>query len=254
MTSHKVRHCSLITIGIALSLLISQSVIAGPPYTTDNPQPVPLNVWQLYTLAIVNTGHGSASSMLPYFEADYGYMPNVQLHASFSLNYLSPRHGANEYGISDFDVAAKYRFLQEGKSTPMAAFYPHINIPTGDSSRGLGSSHVQVYLPVWLQKSYGHWKANLGGGYFLNPGESNRDYWITGALLQRDIDPKLTLGGELFYTSATKVGGKHQFDFRIGAIYHFDANHHLIVALGRSISGDNDIMAQVGFMMYTGGK
>lgn len=237
----------------AAALMVSAltCAVAGPPFTTDNPQPVPTGEWQIFVLGSVNTGHGSYVAQVPYVEADYGRSKNLQYHLSMPLLYNSPRSGHSYFGPGDFDFALKYRFVQEDAKTPMVGIYPHINLPTGNYTEGLGAGHVQLFLPVWLQKSVGKWKYNAGGGYFLNPGEKNRDYWVFGGLAQHDLNNHLTVGGEVFYNSATKVGAKEQVDFRIALDYHRDPNHHLFVALGRSIIGDNDLLATAGVMWYT---
>ncbi len=245
------RVSAFIVLMSALSLLLaSGTALAGPPYTTDNPQTVPFKTLQVIAVANVNTAHGSMTAQLPYVELNYGYTRDLQLHVSIPIAYNSPRVGADFIGPGDLDFAAKYRFVQETSKTPMVGIYPHINLPTGNAQHGLGADHVQLYLPLWLQKSFGSWKVDAGGGYYLNPGEKNRDYWLTGALVQHDLNRCLTLGSELFYQSAAKVGGKHQLDFRVGADYHPDANHHYLLSVGRSISGDNDLLFTAGIIVY----
>jgi hypothetical protein len=83
-----------------------------------------------------------------------------------------------------------------------------LELPTGSSSRGLGTGHLQAFLPVWVQKSWGPWTAYGGGDYWRNPGAGNKDYWLTGWLIQRDLSKSLTLGGEIYHTTPSVVDGE----------------------------------------------
>jgi predicted CXXCH cytochrome family protein len=55
-------------------------------------------------------------------------------------------------------------------------------------------------------KDFGKWTTYGGGGYGFNPGPGNRDYWLVGWQLQRQITNKLTLGAELFHQTAFTTG------------------------------------------------
>jgi hypothetical protein len=65
--------------------------------------------------------------------------------------------------------------------------------------RGLGTGVTRTLLPVWLQKDIGDWTINGGGGYWINPGSGNRNYWFFGSLLQRKITDQFKIGAEIFH-------------------------------------------------------
>jgi hypothetical protein len=125
-------------------------------------------------------------------------------------------------------------------------------VPTGDGGRGLGTGHLQTFLPVWIQKSWGKWTSYGGGGYWINPGTGNRNYWQIGGLLQKELNRHWTLGGELFYTTSAAVGVREQFNFNVGGQYNFDEGHHLLFSVGRSISGDTNLMSYAGYQWTFG--
>jgi hypothetical protein len=52
---------------------------------------------------------------------------------------------------------------------------------------------------VWLQKDIGDWTINGDGGYWINPGSGNRNYWFFGSLLQRKITDQFKIGAEIFH-------------------------------------------------------
>jgi hypothetical protein len=85
----------------------------------------------------------------------------------------------------------------------------------------LGNSKTQLFLPVWLQKSWGPeqlWTAYGGGGYWFNPGLNNKDYWFLGAVFQRQITKSWWTGMETFYQTKTKIDGRV---FEIGKLRLF---------------------------------
>jgi hypothetical protein len=54
---------------------------------------------------------------------------------------------------------------------------------------------VTALLPVWAQKDMGPWSL-FGGGYAINPGDGNRNYWTGGIALTRQASKQLLLGVE----------------------------------------------------------
>ena len=73
--------------------------------------------------------------------------------------------GSAHYGYGDTELGVKFRFLHETDYLPEAAIFPLLEVPTGNASDGLGSGHVQAFLPMWLQKEFwrldGLWRRRL---------------------------------------------------------------------------------------------
>lgn len=86
-----------------------------------------------------------------------------------------------------------------------------------------------------LTKSFGDWTTYGGGGYWINPGAGNQNYWFAGWLLQRKVTENLVLGGEVFHQAASVIGGKDQTGFNLGGIYDITENHHILFSAGRGI-------------------
>jgi hypothetical protein len=40
-----------------------------------------------------------------------------------------------------------------------------------------------MFLPVWVDKTFGKWIVDGGVGYSINPGAQRRNSWFAGALL-----------------------------------------------------------------------
>jgi len=220
-----------------LAAVVSGPASAGPPFRTDDPEPVDYQHYEFYTFSTGTHIKGDTSGVGPGFEFNYGLIPNGQLHIVAPLQFDSPAGGPNQLGYGDTELGFKYRFIQEDEkgSRPQVGVFPLLELPTGDESRGLGAGHVRFYLPVWAQKSYGDWTTYGGGGYWFNHGggTNDKDYWFFGWLLQKKVTDKLTIGGELFHQTPTTIDGVDETGFNIGAIYDLDEHNHLLFSVGR---------------------
>src|SRR5439155_20936053 len=125
------------------------------------------------------------SGALPLVDANYGVFPDVHFHVATPFNFIRLDQTASQYGYGDTEVGAKIRFLRETKDHPQAALYPAFEIPTGNEKKGLGSGHVQFFLQVWIQESWGWWTSYGVGGYWINPGDGNKNWEFAGWELQR---------------------------------------------------------------------
>ena len=123
---HRHRARFRIALLAAAVLLTYATGHAGPPYVTDDPEPVP-----------------------------YRHRPGLQLHVIGQLTYARPSGGSTFYAVGDTEVGAKFRFIDEGPWYPMVSMYPLFDFPTGDSAHQLGTGHARAFLPLWLQKSLG---------------------------------------------------------------------------------------------------
>jgi hypothetical protein len=95
--------------------------------------------------------------------------------------------------------------------------------------------HARLFLPLWLQKSFGDWQTYGGGGYYINQDSmtGDKNYWYAGWQLQRKVTDKLALGGEVFYQTATSIFLKDSAGFTLGGIYDVDEHNHILFSAGR---------------------
>jgi hypothetical protein len=232
----RLRSRNVLVAGFAVALF-AEPVWAGPPFRTDDPDPIEYQHWEIYSFATGTHKAGNSSGMLPGVEINYGAAPDLQLHVASSLAYDRASGSNTKFGIGDIELGAKYRFIQEDTDgwRPQIGIAPQLELPTGDESRGLGTGHTHAFLPVWLQKSFGDWTTYGGGGYWINPGSGNKDYLFAGGLLQRQVTEKLALGAEVFHQTADTDGGRDSSGFNIGGVYDLTGDDHLLLSLGRGI-------------------
>jgi hypothetical protein len=236
----------LFALALALMAMLGHA-IAGPPYLTDDPDPVDYGHWEVYFFSTANFARGQSAGVLPAAEANYGALPNLHLHVQVPVAFNSQSVTGTQFGVGDASVGAKYRFInaEEQDWWPEVATFPTIAAPTGDAARGLGTGRTHFFLPLWLEKKSGLWTTYGGGGYTINPGPGNRDFWFIGWLLQRQVTDSLALGVELFHQTASgtsapgsvgfPIGTKDTTGFNIGAIYDLSENYHLLMSAGRGI-------------------
>jgi hypothetical protein len=244
----------LVTIVVGLFPLILGLMVAwaGPPFVTDDPEPVEYRHWEIYLASQHAKDKDGWSGTAPHFEVNYGALPNLQLHLIAPFAYVKPNEGSSHYGFGDLELGAKYRFIQETDWRPQVGAFLIVDVPTGRSSKGLGSGHVKTFLPIWFQKSWGPWTSYGGGGYWFNPGSENKDYWFAGWEVQCQLSKSITLGGEVFYNTPTAKGEGGRTGFNIGTIVNFTDEHHLLFSTGRDIHGQNRFSAYIAYQLTLG--
>lgn len=233
-------------------LLACAALCAGPPFKTDDPEPVELGHLEFYVFAEGQHVPGVSNGVGPALEFNYGILPETQFHAVLPVAYDRPQDAPSQRGLGDTELGLKVRLLQETGARPQIGVFPLIELPTGSADKGLGGGHTQVYLPVWVQKSWGPWTTYGGYGWWRNPGADNRNWSYAGWLLQRDLGERLTLGGELFRATASTAGSQTSTGFDIGGQVNFGQKHHLLFSAGRNVRGPAQASFYVGYQLTTG--
>ena len=231
---------------------LSAPAFAGPPFQTDDPEPVEYKHGEFYIASQFRHDKDGDSAALPQVEINYGIFPNTQIHLIVPLAYDNPAGEQSHYGLGDIEVGVKFRFIQESEWIPMIGTFPLVELPTGNHDEGLGNGKAQVFIPLWLQKSWGPWTGCGGGGYWINPGDGNKNWWFWGWEVQREISKALTLGGELIYRTADTDDGDNSFGFNVGTIVNLTGNHHVLFSAGRDFSGPNRFSSYLGYQFTFG--
>jgi hypothetical protein len=236
---------------VLLLLAAAVSITAGPPFIIDDPDPVEYRHWEIYLASQLLKTNGDISGTAPHIEVNYGLLPEVQIHGivRFSVNSaIDPP----PYGPGDLEFGVKYRFIKESSLWPQAGIFPLIEVPTGDSSKGLGSGTAQLFLPLWLQKSFGPWTTYGGGGYQATIERPSENFWILGWEVQRDLSNALTLGAELFAVTNQKGYSGTEVGFNVGAIVNLSSLHHILASAGRDIAGLNQFTSYLAYQLTIG--
>ena len=191
--------------------LTATAATAGPPYITDDPAPTDTGHWEIYNFVAGTAGHGALDGAAG-LDLNYGAVPGIQLTATLPIAF--GRDQRTRAGLGDVEIGVKYRFLQRG-AVSVAAF-PRLILPT--AGRGFGTGRVRTLLPIWAQVDSGPWSLFGGGGYTLNPGAGNRNFWQTGLALTREMGSHLSLGAEVAHETPDAPGGRSTTALGAGGI------------------------------------
>ncbi|HXE63053.1 MAG TPA: hypothetical protein VN519_05905 [Bryobacteraceae bacterium] len=236
------------------------SAWAGPPFQTDDPEPIDYGHYEFYTFASSDGTPVETDAFGPALEFNWGALPNVHLHIMVPAATAFPHDGPRTFGIGDIETGIKYRFVQETKIRPMIGTFVMIELPTGNADRGLGLGKTWYKLPLWIQKSWGPWTSYGGGGEVVLGGKvpGFRNYPFAGWLVQRDLGRKWTLGTEAFFhgpegVDAPQFRASTLIDF--GGYYKFHGNEsrQLLFCYGHSVAGGTENYAYLG-LYWTWGK
>jgi hypothetical protein len=230
------RASSLILWALLAGAMSATPVLAGPPFITDDPEPVDFRAWEInYGLTYLHAAGVSAGS-LPSLDINYGIYPGVQLHLQPQAAYT--RGGAaRAYGIGDTEVGVKYRLTQktEDKRAWMLAIYPMLELPTGSAKRALGAGAHSVYLPLWAQTTRGHWTVFGGGGYRRDSRIDAKNSWAGGITALYQVSERLQLGGELFGATRNTEAGHASIGTNFGGVYGLGGGLSLLFSAGRGL-------------------
>jgi hypothetical protein len=222
--------------------------IAGPPFKTDDPQPVDFLHWEFYLASMQEIAASEVVATLPHIEVNYGIAQNVQLHLLCPMGFVRLNGGA-QYGYSDTEFGVKYRFIQESDDVPQIGTFPLLEIPTGNKTKELGSGSFEVFLPLWFQKSWGSLTTYGGGGLWFNPGSGNRNWLFAGWEVQYDFSESLTIGGEFTYSSPPTIGTHSDAGFSLGGYFNITRNDHFLFSVGRTFADNITTTGYLGFLL-----
>lgn len=233
----------IISLATGLNLVLIAQTFAGPPFFTDDPVPVDYRHWEFYLFGTGDlAGANDYAINGPAVELNYGVLPEAQLHLVLPMTVAGAEGAPTEAGLGDMELGVKYRFRKETDWWPQIGIFPMAELPTGDADRGLGNGRTWFRLPMWLQKSWGPWTMDGGGGAALNSAPGQRNYPFGGLLVQRDFGPHLTLGGEVFAQGADTDSDRGFTALNFGGYYNFNEHFSLLFSVGHSVAGDRHLI------------
>ena len=238
-------------VALLLLALSGTPAVAGPPFQTDDPEPVEYRHYEAYLFGTFDRATDSTLSQLPAGEFNMGAAPNLQLHIIVPGAYLHP---SGAYGIGDIELGVKYRFVQEAGKRPQIGAFPMLELPTGSSRRGLGNGQVWARLPLWIQKSYGPWTTYGGAGYQINHAPGMKDSLFAGWLVQRQLNKHVTLGTEVYHQESQAVGARQTTFIDAGGYYNFREDFSLLFMLGHTVAGERHTVGYLGLYWTWGPK
>lgn len=214
-----------------LLLVLPLTVLAGPPYVTDDPEPTDYQKYEVYIFSQASGGRDGVSGAYG-LDFNYGATENLQLTAAIPIAFERPAGAESSRGLGNIELAAKYRFVHNSESSGWdVAFFPRLFLPA--SSDRVGEKHASLLLPVWFQHDWEKdWSTFGGGGCVINRGGDSKDFCLAGWALTHQILPKLQLGAELVHQSADSKGGHASTQIGAGLKYDINDTLHVLAYAG----------------------
>ncbi|MFL6753645.1 MAG: transporter [Sphingomicrobium sp.] len=214
---------------VPLLACAASPAFAGPPYLTDDPEPTDTGHWEIYAFGAAEGRHSTVEGSAG-LDINYGAAEGVQLTATVPLSFSHAPSGGWQSGRGDLELAVKYRFLNDEAHGFSAAVFPRAILPTASHSPG---ERTRFLLPLWTQLDFaGGTSLFGGGGYTINPGAGNRDYWQAGVALTHDVSKKVSLGAEITRQGSDTQAGTAQTRAGIGAIVQLSGRYALLFSGG----------------------
>ncbi|MEA3057347.1 MAG: hypothetical protein QOF34_162 [Sphingomonadales bacterium] len=203
--------------------------LAGPPYLTDDPVPTDTGHWEVYAFTAVE-GRKSTLDADGGVDLNHGPVKNVQLTATLPVSASHAPIEGWRSGTGDVELGVKYRFFNDERRGISAAVFPRAILPTSSLAH---NGRARFLLPLWLGKDFaGGTSLFGGGGYEINPGPGNRDFWQAALAVTHDIGKSVSLGAEITRQGADTVGGTAQTRAGIGSIVKLGGPYALLVSGG----------------------
>lgn len=156
-------------VAIAICLSLPTPASAGPPFETDDPEPVDCHHIEV---DVAEGRQGEPAVTGPIWEVDYGPTKNVELSVSGSPG--------------DFELGSAIRFLPETKYAPQVGFLPALTVKA--------NGETETFMPFWAQKTIGQWTVFGGGG--VSHGDE-----FTGIAAMHSTRSGSSLGLEFYHES-----------------------------------------------------
>ncbi len=230
-TSRRRRIRAFLTV-FALSFAVGRETMAGPPFVSDDPEPTDAGHWEIYNFADGTEGGGVVTGQAG-LDLNYGAAKDLQLTATLPAAFTLGDQ--RRIGTGDAELAAKYRFLHQtdGGAIPDVAFFPRVFVPSANHYFGTG--HTNLLLPLWAEKDSGPWSLFGGGGYMINPGPRQRNFWISGLVCERAVSNRLNVGLEIYNQTADTIDTKPFAGLNLGITYKKSDHWSLLVSGGPGI-------------------
>ena len=243
-------HC-LPKVVAVLALAASTAAWAGPPFLTDDPEPVEVGRWEINSAITAARSGGETSVGAPSIDVNYGAMPNVQVHAQPRYSHVEDDAGRRN-GLDDTELGVKYRFLDvaRGDMRTMAGIYPMYQAATGARRLGGDRGRHQVFLPLWVLEEIGKWTVYGGSGYRFNRMPQGRNSVFSGLTMLYAFSDTLQVGGEIFTESAVAGDGVRTRGGNVGGTAKLSKRLNLLFSAGHSSGRTSQALAYIGLQAH----
>jgi hypothetical protein len=255
---HRIVYSAYVAISCAI---LTRSALAGsPPLITDDPETPGYGGWEINFTSSIEHSHDGTTTQMPLFDINYGLSSDRdQLKLEFAVASNDPEDAGPAFGMSDFSLGYKYRFLEAAENHGWAvSIYPQVSAPTGDEARGLGSGETELLIPFEFQKSYFDDKLWLNPeiGYNITFDHHSPNGWKLGLAMGYEFPNEWEIQGEIGAFVFQDDRERDNPFFNVGFAHPLTKNLVLVGSAGRSLrpshDGTPDFFGLIGIQLLFG--
>ena len=200
---------------------------------TDDPGTPGNGHWEINVAWTDQEAPGSTLLGLPLLDANYGVGDRIQLNYQGSWNELRDSGQPAQGGMSDSQLAVKWRFYDAGETGLQVSMYPRITFPNQASDsdqRGAADPNTTFLLPFEVRRDLGPVSVNVDFGHTFSSARDERS-WMGGLCLGHEVAKGWELDAEVHVTASDGLG-RSEIILNAGTRYDFSEHATLLLAIG----------------------
>lgn len=200
---------------------------------TDDPGTPGNGNWEINVAWSDQQSLGSTLIGLPLLDANYGVGDRIQLNYQGSWNELRNSGQPGQSGMSDSQLAVKWRFYDAGETGLQLSTYPRLTFPNPGSEsdrRGTADPDTTFLLPFEVRRDFGALSVNADFGHIFSDEPAARG-WMGGLCLGREVAKGWELDAEVHLTASDGLQ-RSEVIINAGTRYDLSKGATLMLAVG----------------------
>lgn len=103
---------------VCVFLLAASRAVAGPPFLTDDPEPVEYQHSELYIASQITKTADGTQGTIPHIEYNYGVAPNFMAHIVVPYAFSDPKNGSSEAASAISSSESNIVFFKRPQTFP----------------------------------------------------------------------------------------------------------------------------------------
>jgi hypothetical protein len=218
---------------------------------TDDPGTPGNGHWEINVAWTDQEQPGVRTIGLPLLDANYGVGDRLQLNYQASWNVIDAGSAAADSGMSDSQLACKWRFYDAGETGLQVSTYPRytfVNPSSRSDRRGTADPNATFLLPAEVRHAFGRWSVNADFGRTFSGSASERG-WMGGVCVGAEILKGWEIDAEAHATTLDRLGSSEVI---LNAGVRHDFSEHLTLLLAVGADARNTIAPRSRLLTYAG--
>jgi hypothetical protein len=218
---------------------------------TDDPGTPGNGHWEINIAWTDQQANGSTLVGLPLLDLNFGVGDRIQLNYQASWNELRVDGEPEDRGMSDSQLAVKWRFYDAGETGLQLSMYPRITFPNPGSDsdrRGTADSSTTFLMPFEVRRDLGAVCVNADFGYTFSSAGYDRG-WMGGLCLGHNVTKQWEVDAEIHMTASN---GLHRGEAILNAGTRYDFSEHATLLLAVGSDAHNTLAPRTSLLTYLG--